>query len=132
MSDHGGYDELAVAHGLDALDRADEVLFVAHLAGCEGCRELVDETRTVAAALATTLPAEQPPPDLRRRTMRRAFRDRQPVSAAAPPTELFSAALPRLHLWPPPRRMLVLALAAALIGAAVLRALPRFVRRQFS
>jgi predicted anti-sigma-YlaC factor YlaD len=151
VSDHGGYDELAVAHGLDALDRADEVLFVAHLAGCARCRELVDETRTLAGALATTLPSEQPPPGLRRRTMRRAFLDRQPASAfaappadfrpaafspadASPPAERLSAASARLRLrlWPPPRRTLLLALAAALIGAALLRAHPRFVQRRFS
>jgi anti-sigma-K factor RskA len=62
-------DELIAAHALHALDRDDERLVEEHLAGCERCRAQLREMDAVAASIALSAPASQPPPELRRRVL---------------------------------------------------------------
>jgi hypothetical protein len=62
MSTKHGFDALAVAWALDALDPAESALFAEHVRGCERCSGSVADARETAALLAFALvPAPRTP-----------------------------------------------------------------------
>lgn len=63
--DHERWEELAVAHALDALEPSEEASFVDHLGQCAHCRTVVDDVSATAADLALTADQVEPSPDLR-------------------------------------------------------------------
>ncbi|MGI8615061.1 MAG: anti-sigma factor domain-containing protein [Nocardioidaceae bacterium] len=64
---HEEFDELAVGWALGALEPDDESRFSRHAEDCQRCQQTVDDAQEVTAALAVTLPPEQPSPALRAR-----------------------------------------------------------------
>jgi Anti-sigma-K factor rskA len=124
--DHAPFDELVAGYALDALDPADEQLFLRHLPGCRRCQHALGDYLEITAALAGTGPGGpgQPGPQLRDRIMAATApgqedHDQAPGAPAgqAPPAPL--PALPRRHR---PRRRTILAGAAAaalIAGGAV-------------
>lgn len=63
--DHERWEELAVAHALDALEPSEDASFLEHLAGCARCRSVVDDVAATAADLALTVESADPPARLR-------------------------------------------------------------------
>lgn len=61
------FEELAVGWALHALEPEDAEVFLPHLEGCPRCRQVVDETTEVMAAMATMAPSAEPPQTLRDR-----------------------------------------------------------------
>ena len=124
--DHAAFDELVAGYALDALDPADERLFLTHLPGCRRCQHALGDYLEITAALAGTGPGGpgQPGPQLRDRIMAATAagqedHGRGPGAAAgqAPPAP--PPAVPRRHR---PRRRAILASAAAAVliaGGAV-------------
>jgi len=72
MTGHQPFADAAAAHALDALDGADREAFEAHLASCRRCQDELSELRRVLAAIGLAGDTEEPPADLRDRTLRRA------------------------------------------------------------
>jgi Anti-sigma-K factor rskA len=124
--DHAAFDELVAGYALDALDPADERLFLTHLPGCRRCQHALGDYLEITAALAGTGPGGpgQPGPQLRDRIMAATApgqedHDHAPGAAAGqvPPAPL--PARPRRRR---PRRRTILAGAAAAVliaGGAV-------------
>src|ERR1700722_17580059 len=54
--DHAAFDELVAGYALDALDPADERLFLTHLPGCRRCQHALGDYLEITAALAGTGP----------------------------------------------------------------------------
>jgi anti-sigma-K factor RskA len=67
---------LAGAYVLDAITEEERDRFVAHLAGCTGCRDEVAELHEAAARLGTAQPV-RPRPDLKERIIRSAYNTSQ-------------------------------------------------------
>jgi len=67
--EHGGWDALATAYALSALEPDEEAPFVSHLAGCARCTETVREATRTVGDLAYAMPDEVPPPGLKQRLM---------------------------------------------------------------
>lgn len=63
--DHERWEELAVAHALDALEPSEEAGFLVHLDDCPRCRTLVDDVAATAADLALTVESAAPSERLR-------------------------------------------------------------------
>jgi hypothetical protein len=63
--DHERWEELAVAHALDALEPSEDATFVAHLDSCARCQGVVAEMTAVAGDLALTADSAEPPAALR-------------------------------------------------------------------
>lgn len=61
---HDAWAQLAVGHALDALEPADEAVFLAHVRTCPSCQRLVDDTRRSATELAYAVEPVAPPPQL--------------------------------------------------------------------
>jgi len=80
---HEELELLVAAHALDALDAADAAAVDVHLATCESCRAAFDEALESAAALALSVPAAEPPADLRERILAAARATPQEVVAPA-------------------------------------------------
>ena len=85
---HEELEVLVSAHALDGLDAAEAEAVDAHLAGCESCRAAFHAALETAAALAMSVPAVDPPADLRDRILAAARATPQenaaPVPAIAP------------------------------------------------
>ncbi|WP_231486926.1 zf-HC2 domain-containing protein, partial [Candidatus Blastococcus massiliensis] len=58
------FEELAVGWALHALEPEDAELFRTHLDGCPHCRQVVEDTTEVMAAMAGAAPAAEPPRSL--------------------------------------------------------------------
>lgn len=69
LGEHGGWDALAVAWALSALDPEDEERFAEHLPECTRCTATVRESLYTVADLAYALPDEAPPPSSKARLM---------------------------------------------------------------
>jgi hypothetical protein len=118
-----GFEELAVGWALHALEPEDADTFVPHLAGCAVCRQIVDETTEVMAAMASAAPSAEPPPALGERL--RAAVARTPQEGAAdgpevPPAPSGAHPVPApLAVVPVPRRRWTSVLVAAAVAAVV-------------
>jgi hypothetical protein len=67
VAGHDEFEELAAGHALNALEPADELRFLDHLAGCGDCRRSLAEFSEIAAGLALTSSDDAdsaPPADL--------------------------------------------------------------------
>ncbi|MDQ1688736.1 MAG: hypothetical protein QOK42_1711 [Frankiaceae bacterium] len=63
--DHERWEELAVAHALDALEPSEDVSFLEHLASCARCRRVVDDVLATATDLALAVDPSDPSPEFR-------------------------------------------------------------------
>jgi hypothetical protein len=63
------HEELAVGWAMHALEPDEEALLRTHLPGCARCRQTVQSTEQVTAALGGSIRQEDPPPRLRARLM---------------------------------------------------------------
>jgi anti-sigma-K factor RskA len=70
---------LVALYALNTLDETEERNFEEHLALCERCREELAALRESAAALAYSVPAAQPPPELKERILDQARSERPNV-----------------------------------------------------
>lgn len=68
-TDHDGYEALAVAWAVDALEPADQAIFEAHQDGCERCAQAAYAALDIAAELAYGVPDVVPPARLRERVL---------------------------------------------------------------
>ena len=84
---HEEFDELAVGWALHALEPEDEVVFAAHLPGCDRCARTVAETAEVMGAMATDLPGAEPGEGLRERLRAAVEGTEQVASSPVPPGE---------------------------------------------
>lgn len=75
--DHERWEELAVAHALDALEPSEDAAFLAHLDDCARCRTLVDDVAATAAEMALTVEAATPAAGLRDSLMAEVARTEQ-------------------------------------------------------
>jgi hypothetical protein len=120
-AEHERFEELAVAWALHALEPDEAALFAAHLAQCERCARVVDETVEVMAAMAETAPSTEPPDALRSR-LRAAVETTDQVDPPAVPSPARPASI-RPDARPGPRgggaRRWRRTLPAALVAAAV-------------
>jgi hypothetical protein len=64
VAGHGLFEELAAGYALDALEPADEQLFLRHARGCPPCTSALAGYRDVAGALALASPPGEPSPRL--------------------------------------------------------------------
>jgi anti-sigma-K factor RskA len=64
--------DLTPAYALDALDEHERAEYEAHLATCEECRVELASLQESASALAYSVPAPAPPPELRERILEQA------------------------------------------------------------
>lgn len=103
-------DELIAGQALYALSPADEERVALHVAECERCRRQLREAEALAASLAYSVPAAEPPADLRDRLLAAV----QPVVEAAPARQRRARSW-----WPRFAAVAVPALAAAVVGLAV-------------
>lgn len=127
--DHERWEELAVAHALDALEPSDEATFLAHLHDCARCRTVVDDVAATAADLALTVEQAQPSAGLRASLLAEVARTEQMPQPAARPvlplpvSPLASRAASRRRWSAPPAQWLVAAAAGVAlilgIGAVV-------------
>jgi anti-sigma factor RsiW len=118
---HGeALEELAVGFALHALEPEDADLFTAHLEGCARCRQIVEETTDVMAAMAAAAPSAEPPHGLRERLRAEVARTEQEFSAArgstSPP---HAGGGPTVAQLPVPRRRRTSVLVAAAVAAVV-------------
>ncbi|SDE57381.1 Anti-sigma-K factor rskA [Blastococcus fimeti] len=116
-------EELAVGWALHALEPEDAELFARHLEGCARCRQVVEETTEVMAALAGAAPSAEPPPALGERLRAEVARTPQddPAAPAAPATRPVLAPAPASApaVMPVPRRRWTAVLVAAAVAAVV-------------
>jgi anti-sigma factor RsiW len=95
------FEELVIAHAVDGtLDAEGARELISHLAGCAGCRILLQELQESASDLALAAPATQPPETLEARIL-------DAVRASGPP---------RVAVVRRTRRMLSIAAAAAVLA----------------
>lgn len=83
--DHERWEELAVAHALDALEPSEEAGFLVHVADCARCRTLVDDVAATAADLALTVESAAPSERLRSSLLAEVARTEQLPQPAARP-----------------------------------------------
>lgn len=83
--DHERWEELAVAHALDALEPSEEAGFLVHLADCARCRTLVDDVAATAADLALTVESAAPSERLRSSLLAEVARTEQLPQPASRP-----------------------------------------------
>jgi anti-sigma-K factor RskA len=93
MSDHDDWICQSAAYALGALDEDERTAFEKHLAGCAECQAEVREYRETAAALASGVPAVEPPPGLRARVLDQT-RSIRPLVAARTPAATASKRAP--------------------------------------
>jgi anti-sigma-K factor RskA len=105
-------DELIAAHALHALAPEDERAVEQHLAECARCRDQLREMEGVAAAIALSAPAAQPPPDLRRRVI-------EATGPVVPAPEPEQSAARRWSWWPRFSAVAVPVLGVAVVALAV-------------
>jgi anti-sigma-K factor RskA len=105
-------DELISAHALHALDAEDARMVEQHLAECARCRAQLREMDGVAAAIALSAPAAEPPPDLRERVLGAIG----PVVAATEPEQ---PAARRWSWWPRFSAVAVPVLGVAVVALAL-------------
>jgi anti-sigma-K factor RskA len=98
---------------IDADDKATRADLLAHLAGCDACRQVLREYQQAADALAQSVPQIRPRPELRARTLAAIVDPRSPVDLATVHRMPPPAAPPKSRGgWAP-----WLAVAAALVAA---------------
>jgi hypothetical protein len=73
-------EDLAAELALGTVSGAERAAAVAHLAGCEACRRLVDELSGAADSLLVLAPAVEPPPGFESRVLSRIAAAAQPVA----------------------------------------------------
>jgi hypothetical protein len=123
---HERYDELAAGYALDALEPADEQLFLSHLATCADCQRAVAEhTETLGHLAYAAEPAELPLGLLDGIRAGMAASGRPPAVQPAQPAEPAQPAQPapldlaaartRRRSTPPGRWLISMAAAAALV-----------------
>jgi anti-sigma-K factor RskA len=115
--EHQDYQELLVAHSLDALEVSEARELEAHLATCAECRAELTELREAGALLAHAAPAAEPRPEVRARILASVAAERKPEQ----PIAAYSARV--VPLKPPAERNLWtigLRLAAAIAFVALL------------
>jgi len=125
--DHAPFDELVAGYALDALDPADEQLFLRHLPGCRRCQHALGDYLEITAALAGTEQdgPGQPGPQLRDRILAATAagqedHDHVPAAAPAGPAPAPGPGPGRRHGLTRRRAILASAAAAVLIaGGAV-------------
>ena len=77
--DHARFDELAAGYALHALEQDEERRFLAHARHCPHCQQALADYAETAAALAETVPAAEPSPQLGPRILAAALaRDPRP------------------------------------------------------
>jgi anti-sigma-K factor RskA len=81
---HDPFAELAAGYVLNALEPADEQLFLRHAGECPDCMRTLADYREVVAALADTAPPAEPSPQLADRIMAAALADLDAGQRAAP------------------------------------------------
>lgn len=128
---HDEFEELAVGWTLYSLEPDDEARFRAHLADCDTCAALVDESTATFGDLARAVPDEGPSPQLRDRLLDAVAQEPQAPPRTAPEpaaeplagTGRHAAAEPPVADGPPAaarpplrRRWKVLAAAAAVVA----------------
>lgn len=119
--DHERWEELAVAHALDALEPSEEAGFLVHLDDCARCRTLVDDVTATAADLALTVESAAPSERLRSSLLAEAARTEQlpqPASHPVFPGEVVPLARPaskRRWSGPPAQWLVAAAAGVALI-----------------
>lgn len=79
-------DEIA-AYALDALDPPERETFVAHMEGCEACRERLRWLAPAIDVLPATVPQQQPPAALKARLMDVVEREAEPPPVPERPAE---------------------------------------------
>jgi hypothetical protein len=97
---------------VDADDQATRAELLAHLAGCEACRRVLQEYQLAADALAQSVPQIRPRPELRARTLAAIVGDKAPDQQRTVQSIAHPAPPPAWAGWTP-----WLAIAAALIAA---------------
>ncbi|MGB9378422.1 MAG: anti-sigma factor [Mycobacteriales bacterium] len=127
QNDHEEFDAFAVGWALHALEPAEEEAFAAHLATCDRCQRMVQDSEAVLGDLAYDVPMADPPPivlerireatgardDTRGGALRVDHRDRLPQSLA-PIVPLARAKARRRPAWA------MAAVAAGLVIVALL------------
>lgn len=83
--DHERWEELAVAHALDALEPSEDAAFLAHLDDCARCRTVVDDVTATASELALTVESAAPSAGLRESLMSEVARSEQVPQPAPRP-----------------------------------------------
>ncbi len=118
------FEELAVGWALHALEPEDAELFGSHLAGCDVCGRLVEDTTEVMAVMAAAAPDAEPPAALGDRLRDAVARTPQdgpagaaPATPAAAPAG--AARLPEQRARPVPRRRWSMVLVAAGVAAVL-------------
>ncbi|SOC49713.1 Putative zinc-finger [Blastococcus aggregatus] len=117
-------EELAVGWALHALEPEDAEVFARHLAGCARCRQVVEQTTEVMAALAGAAPSAEPPRALGERLRAEVARTPQdapaaPAARTAPAPAPAPASSPAPAAVPMPRRRWTAVLVAAAVAAVV-------------
>ena len=97
---------------VDADDDASRAELLAHLAGCEACRQALQEYQLAADALAQSVPQIRPRPELRVRTLAAIVGDKTPDQQRRVQSIARASAPPVRATWAP-----WLAVAAALVAA---------------
>lgn len=117
---HDQLEALAVGWALSALDPDETASFATHLATCDRCARVVEETRAVMGEMASAVPAVPPPPELRARVAAAARVTQQdpPAQGAPRPPERRRRRVPRPA--GPPMRRTVVAAALTAVAAGVL------------
>ncbi len=121
---HEELEVLVSAHALDGLEPAEAAAVAAHLADCEACRAAFDEALETAAGLALSIPAAEPPADLRGRILAAARATPQEDAAPAPARAAAAAERRRRRfseIFTPSRNFAAaFALAAGMLGVLYL------------
>jgi anti-sigma-K factor RskA len=113
--DHQDLEAQAVGWALSALDPEEAASFAAHLAGCDRCARVVEETREVMAELGSAV-AVPPPPGLRTRVSQLARATEQDPPSGAALRDIRDRRRPADRR---PRRTVAAVLAAAAVAAVV-------------
>lgn len=82
--DHDRFADSIGAFVLQALPEREEIEFEAHMASCAACRDEVDDLRAATHALALSVPAMAPPPNLKARVMQVVEQEAELLRAAGP------------------------------------------------
>ena len=82
-------EELAAELALGTVSGTERAASLAHLAGCDACRELVGELSEAADSILVLAPPDEPPPGFESRVLAR-------IAAASPPVAIHPA---RRRLW---------------------------------
>lgn len=82
--DHDRFSDSVGAFVLRALPEREEIEFEAHMATCAVCRDEIEDLRAATHALALSVPAMAPPPNLKARVMQVVEQEAELLRAAGP------------------------------------------------